>query len=79
MGMLHLSLEYVSSLLSDKRVLAAINVLPQICSHPIGSNPTPFDLLFSLGARTQLDCWVFGMPLSLVFVMPVMDVCYACP
>ena len=66
----------------DKCVLAGFSVWPQILTHPSISNLTPFDLLFDWGACTQLDyvMHVIGvLPCrSLMFVMPVLNVCQAC-
>ena len=69
----------------DKCVPAGLNVLPQILTHPIILNPTPFAPLFGRGACTQLVTVLSCLSLkclscpSLVFIMPVIDVCHACP
>ena len=66
----------------DKCVPAGLNVLLQSLTHPIISNPTPFDILFDRGACMQLDSVmrVIGALScrSLMFAMPVLHVCQAC-
>ena len=76
----------------DKCVPAAgLKVLPQSLNHPIISNTTPLYQLFDRGPCTQFDSvmrvigvnpcrsLMFVMPVIGFFVMPVIDVCHACP
>ena len=56
----------------DKRVPAGLNVSPQSLTHPIVSNPAPFDLQCDRGLSTQFDSVmrVIGVSCrSLMFVL----------
>ena len=62
----------------DKCVPAGLNALPQSLTHPIISNPTPFDLLFDRSLCTQIDAVMRVIRIypcrSLMFVMSVIGV-----